>query len=86
MSGPDRRARSPRRLAPGTEARGRSGSENDAVVGYFDRSVERWDTHYERGDRLGHWLRGRLALALALLGDGAGDVLDAGMGSGRLVV
>lgn len=43
-------------------------------------------SHYDRAhdDPLGFSLRGRIAAVLDLLGDGPGEVLDAGMGPGRL--
>ena len=58
---------------------------SDGAVGYFDRSAERWDELYDGPDQLGLWLRHRTAVAIRLLGDGPGAVLDAGMGAGRLV-
>jgi SAM-dependent methyltransferase len=58
-------------------------SESDAVRA-FDRAAEEFDAIYESPDLSGEWLRSRFALALELLGDGPGEVLDAGMGPGRL--
>ena len=50
----------------------------------FDADAVPFDAAYEESGVYGHMLRSRLAAALRLLGDGPGDVLDAGMGPGRL--
>ncbi len=54
------------------------------VVGFFDAESARYDKAYERPGADGRALRRRLEVVLRLLGDGPGDVLDAGMGGGRL--
>lgn len=51
---------------------------------YFDEHAERYDRRYEGRDAEGYALRSRLETVLRLVGDGPGDVLDAGMGAGRL--
>jgi SAM-dependent methyltransferase len=58
-------------------------SEADAIRA-FDAAAEKFDAMYESPDLSGEWLRARFALALELLGGGPGEVLDAGMGPGRL--
>jgi SAM-dependent methyltransferase len=58
-------------------------SETDAIRA-FDAAAEKFDAIYESPDLSGEWLRARFALALELLGGGPGEVLDAGMGPGRL--
>jgi SAM-dependent methyltransferase len=55
------------------------------VIRHFDEGAERLDAAYEEPGPWGEWLRDRLATVLRVLGDGPGDVLDAGMGPGRLV-
>ena len=57
-----------------------------AVADFFDAESARYDRAYERSGADGRALRRRLEVALRLLGDGPGDVLDAGMGGGRLCV
>ena len=61
----------------------RAVSEADAIRA-FDAAAEKFDAMYESPDLSGEWLRARFALALELLGGGPGEVLDAGMGPGRL--
>jgi SAM-dependent methyltransferase len=51
----------------------------------WDEQAERYDSAYDDPGRRGQLVRARLAAAAALLGDGPGRVLDAGMGGGRLV-
>lgn len=55
------------------------------AVEWFDRHAVSWDRSYERNDQLGHWLRERAAALGRLVGNGRGDLLDAGMGSGRVL-
>jgi SAM-dependent methyltransferase len=50
----------------------------------FD-SAESFDRAYASRGLWGEWLRSRLAEVVDLVGDGPGEVLDAGMGPGRLV-
>ncbi len=52
---------------------------------FFDEESVRYDNVYEASSAGGFILRARLATALQLIGDGPGNVLDAGMGGGRLV-
>jgi SAM-dependent methyltransferase len=52
---------------------------------FFDAEAARYDASYEADDWGGRFLRARLEAALDAIGDGPGDVLDAGMGGGRLV-
>ena len=52
---------------------------------FFDEEGALYDSVYDAGTTGGSILRARLATALQLIGDGPGDVLDAGMGGGRLV-
>ena len=54
------------------------------IGAFFDKQAERYDRAYDDPGRGGRILRRRLADALALIGDGPGDVLDVGMGAGRL--
>ena len=51
---------------------------------YFSGRVGLYDSRYDRLDADGHALRARMATALRLVGRGPGEVLDAGMGPGRL--
>lgn len=51
----------------------------------FDREAERYDAAYDAPGAPGNALRDRHATVLDLAGDGPGEVLDAGMGAGRLV-
>lgn len=51
---------------------------------FFDRDADRYDASYAERSPGGHTLRTRLAVALELLGEGSGSVLDVGMGPGRL--
>src|SRR5436305_8325009 len=52
---------------------------------FFDAEAARYDASYDSDDWAGRVLRLRLEAAIRALGDGPGDVLDAGMGGGRLV-
>ena len=60
-------------------------SEPPDVVAAFDADAIGWDGAYDAPGFRGDWRRSRLAAALELLGAGPGDVLDAGMGPGRLL-
>jgi ubiquinone/menaquinone biosynthesis C-methylase UbiE len=61
-----------------------AGNGRDAPA-FFDGEAARYDRAYGAAHRLGgHTLRTRLNAAVRLLGDGPGEVLDAGMGPGRL--
>jgi len=51
---------------------------------FFDAVAARYDRAYDAQNADGHALRARMAVALRLVGDGPGNVLDAGMGPGRL--
>jgi ubiquinone/menaquinone biosynthesis C-methylase UbiE len=51
---------------------------------FFDATAERYDRRYDESNAAGRLLRERLQVALELLGDVGGDVLDVGMGTGRL--
>jgi ubiquinone/menaquinone biosynthesis C-methylase UbiE len=51
---------------------------------YFDERANRYDRIYDRP--AGYAVRSRMAAVLRVLGAGPGDVLDAGMGAGRLLV
>lgn len=56
----------------------------DDVPGYFDSRAARYDTAYDREDADGHALRSRFDGVVRLVGRGPGELLDAGMGPGRL--
>lgn len=56
--------------------------EHAEVAGFFDEECARYDAAYDALE--GHALRARLACVLAAVGTVPGDVLDAGMGPGRL--
>lgn len=51
---------------------------------YFGGRTSAYDSGYDALNADGHALRARLDAAVRLLGDGPGDVLDVGMGPGRL--
>lgn len=51
----------------------------------WNAQAERYDSSYDDPGRRGRLVRTRLETAVALLGEGPGRVLDAGMGGGRLV-
>jgi ubiquinone/menaquinone biosynthesis C-methylase UbiE len=57
-----------------------------SVERFFDTAADRYDRHYDHRTRAGRLLRQRLAATVELLGAPAGDVLDVGMGAGRLCV
>jgi SAM-dependent methyltransferase len=50
----------------------------------FEADARGYDAVYDLPGARGHALRARLAAALRLLGNGPGEALDVGMGSGRL--
>jgi ubiquinone/menaquinone biosynthesis C-methylase UbiE len=52
---------------------------------FFGERVEWYDSGYDRLSSNGHCARARLDAAVELIGPGPGDVLDAGMGPGRLI-
>jgi SAM-dependent methyltransferase len=52
---------------------------------FFDAEAAHYDASYDADDWAGRFLRTRMQAALDALGDGPGQVLDAGMGAGRLV-
>jgi ubiquinone/menaquinone biosynthesis C-methylase UbiE len=55
-----------------------------SVEEFFDTTAERYDRRYDEPNAAGRLLRRRLEVAVELLGDPRGDVLDVGMGTGRL--
>lgn len=57
-----------------------------AVESFFDAEALRYDSAYDATGARGRIVRDRLAAALSVFGDGPGEVLDAGMGGGRLCV
>jgi ubiquinone/menaquinone biosynthesis C-methylase UbiE len=54
------------------------------AVAVFDREALHYDGAYDRRSLGGHTVRARLDAVLDVLGAGTGEVLDAGMGPGRL--
>jgi ubiquinone/menaquinone biosynthesis C-methylase UbiE len=60
-------------------------SERERATFFAERRISaRYDDAYDRRNADGHALRSRLETVLRLLGAGPGDLLDAGMGPGRL--
>jgi ubiquinone/menaquinone biosynthesis C-methylase UbiE len=55
-----------------------------SVEEFFDTTAERYDRRYDESNAAGRLLRRRLEVAAELLGEPAGEVLDVGMGTGRL--
>lgn len=51
---------------------------------FFDQGAAQYDRAYDSSGVDGHVLRTRMAAVLRFLGPGPGDVLDAGVGPGRL--
>jgi ubiquinone/menaquinone biosynthesis C-methylase UbiE len=51
---------------------------------YFGERAGRYDSEYDRRDLYGYALQSRMNAVVRLVGDGPGDILDAGMGPGRL--
>lgn len=65
----------------------RASSGHAADVGaFFDERAERYDRAYVARGSDGYVLRSRMQAALRLVGPGPGEVLDVGMGPGRLLV
>jgi ubiquinone/menaquinone biosynthesis C-methylase UbiE len=56
-----------------------------AAPGYFGERAGRYDAAYDETSADGYALRSRMRAVVALVGDGPGDLLDAGMGAGRLL-
>jgi ubiquinone/menaquinone biosynthesis C-methylase UbiE len=54
------------------------------IEAFFDAAASAYDRAYAEPGASGRILRRRAAVALALLGDAGGDVLDVGMGGGYL--
>ena len=77
-------ARLRRARSLGTHAVRVGSSPMNDVGAFFDAEAGRYDDAYDDPGRGGQILRARLVDAVALLGDGPGDVLDVGMGAGRL--
>jgi ubiquinone/menaquinone biosynthesis C-methylase UbiE len=82
----EREDRAPGRCIPVPEASLREPKAASAVdVGtFFDDRVDIYDGDYDLQGWGGHVLRMRLRTAVALIGDGPGELLDVGMGPGRL--
>lgn len=55
-----------------------------SIPEFFDTTAERYDRRYDESNAAGRLLRHRLEVAVELLGEPRGDVLDVGMGTGRL--
>jgi ubiquinone/menaquinone biosynthesis C-methylase UbiE len=55
-----------------------------SVEEFFDTTAERYDRRYDDPGAGGRLLRHRLEVAVELLGEPRGTVLDVGMGTGRL--
>jgi ubiquinone/menaquinone biosynthesis C-methylase UbiE len=55
-----------------------------SIPEFFDTTAERYDRRYDESNAAGRLLRRRLEVAAELLGEPRGDVLDVGMGTGRL--
>jgi ubiquinone/menaquinone biosynthesis C-methylase UbiE len=55
-----------------------------SVEEFFDTTAERYDRRYDDPGAAGRLLRRRLEVTVELLGEPAGDLLDVGMGTGRL--
>ena len=58
---------------------------HSAAAAAFDERAQAYDRAYDAPGSDGYALRARLDAVLELVGHGAGDALDAGMGPGRLV-
>ena len=56
-----------------------------SIEAFFDAEAAHYDNAFEDPGPEGHALRSRHAVALEMLGDGPGELLDAGMGPGRLL-
>lgn len=55
-----------------------------SVPEFFDTTADRYDRRYDQSNAAGRLLRRRLEVAVELLGEPRGEVLDVGMGTGRL--
>jgi ubiquinone/menaquinone biosynthesis C-methylase UbiE len=55
-----------------------------SVPEFFDTTADRYDRRYDESNAAGRLLRRRLEVAVELLGEPRGEVLDVGMGTGRL--
>jgi ubiquinone/menaquinone biosynthesis C-methylase UbiE len=64
---------------------GATNASRTDTVPYWDAKAREYDAMYDQESASGDWLRARQAVVLRLLGDGPGQALDVGMGSGRLV-
>ena len=53
-------------------------------LSFFDAEAALYDSAYDAATPAGHALRARLAVILAAIGERPGEVLDVGMGPGRL--
>jgi SAM-dependent methyltransferase len=51
----------------------------------FQRTAANWDASYDERSSRGHLFRSRRDMAARAVGAGTGDLLDAGVGSGRLL-
>lgn len=51
---------------------------------HFDAEAARWDAEYDQPTVRGHWWRSRQEAVLRLVGDPGGDLLELGLGPGRL--
>jgi ubiquinone/menaquinone biosynthesis C-methylase UbiE len=60
------------------------GEAHRVVAGFFDQRAERYDGAYIARGSGRHILNSRLTASLTLIGDGPGEILDVGMGPGRL--
>jgi ubiquinone/menaquinone biosynthesis C-methylase UbiE len=61
-----------------------SGGGSTSAAAFFDAEARAYDSAYDALGPQSHALRVRMAAALRLLGTGPGELLDAGMGAGRL--
>jgi ubiquinone/menaquinone biosynthesis C-methylase UbiE len=61
-------------------------TEPPSAAAYFGDRAAFYNDRYDMPDADGHALRARMSVVLALVGNGPGSVLDAGMGPGRLCV
>jgi SAM-dependent methyltransferase len=61
-------------------------SEPRGAAEYFDEHAAAYDNHYDATGADGYALRMRMGTVLDVVGDGPGEILDAGMGPGRLCV
>jgi len=59
-------------------------NEPRAPAEYFGERAVVYDSRYDRPDADGYALRRRMEAVLGLVGNGSGELLDAGMGPGRL--